>query len=105
VVDIVVTIKLKEEIMELGKELTIEFFKWCNTPIYMSSNGILRTYKLRVVAQFPEYDSYIVIDSNGRSVLPDGKFLTAEELYDYWVETESELKQLKKVARELRDSE
>jgi hypothetical protein len=61
----------------------VEFLKWCNTPVYRASGGL--DLRLRVQPQFPEYDSYIVIDETGYSVFPKGKFLSAEELYEYWL--------------------
>lgn len=60
----------------------IEFFKWCNTPIYRARENSL--YVLRVIPQFPEYDSYLVIDETGEPVFPRGVFLSAEEVYEYW---------------------
>lgn len=59
----------------------IDFLKWCNTPVYRG-NGL--GFRLRVQPQFPEYNSYIIIDETGHSVLPRGKFLLAEELYVYY---------------------
>lgn len=61
----------------------VEFLKWCNTPVYRASGEL--GFRLRVQPQFPEYDSYLVIDATGYSVLPKGKFLSAEELYEYWL--------------------
>ena len=61
----------------------VDFLKWCNTPVYRASGEL--GFRLRVQPQFPEYDSYIVIDETGYSVFPKGKFLTTEELYEYWV--------------------
>lgn len=61
----------------------VDFLKWCNTPVYRASGEL--GFRLRVQPQFPEYDSYIVIDATGSSVFPKGKFLTTEELYEYWL--------------------
>lgn len=63
----------------------VDFLKWCNTPVYRAP--IEHGFRLRVQPQFPEYDSYIVIDETGYSVFPKGKFLTTEELYEYWLNT------------------
>jgi hypothetical protein len=65
------------------KEQAIEFLKWCNTPMYRD-HGVLNFSK-RVIPQFPDYNTYIIIDKSGRSVLGDGVFLDAEGVYDYWV--------------------
>lgn len=78
------------------KEITIEFFKWCNEPVFKNDNEL--GSKLRVQPQFPNYDTYIVIGEDGYSILPDKKELTAEELYEYWENTKefkSELTQKK----------
>ena len=64
-------------------EMAVEFLKWCNTPVYRA-NGELG-FRLRVQPQFPEYDTYLVIDATGLSVFPKGQFLSAEELYEYWL--------------------
>lgn len=61
----------------------VEFIKWCNTPVYRAIGEL--GFRLRVQPQFPEYDSFLVIDATGYSVLPKGKFLSAEELYEYWL--------------------
>jgi len=66
-------------------ETAIEFITWCNTPIYRAGGEL--GFRLRVQPQFPEYNSYIVIDSTGYSVLPKGKFLSAKELYEYWLDS------------------
>ena len=61
----------------------VDFFKWCNTPIYRAVGEL--GFRLRVQPQFPEYDTYLVIDETGYSVFHKGKFLSAEELYEYWL--------------------
>jgi hypothetical protein len=61
----------------------VEFLKWCNTPVYQASGEL--GFRLRVQPQFPEYNTYIIIDETGYSVFPKGKFLSAEELYEYWI--------------------
>lgn len=63
--------------------LAVEFLKWCDTPVYRAEGEL--GSRLRVIPQFPEYDTYMVIDETGYSVLPKGTFLTAEELYEYWL--------------------
>jgi hypothetical protein len=61
----------------------VEFLKWCDTPVYRA-NGEL-SFRLRVQPQFPDYQSYIIIDETGRSMLPTGKYLSIEEVYEYWI--------------------
>lgn len=63
--------------------ISVEFLKWCNTPVYRAAGEL--GFRLRVQPQFPEYDTYIVIDKTGYSVLGEGVFLTSEEVYDYWL--------------------
>lgn len=63
---------------------SVRFLEWCNTPVARISGEI--GYRLRVSPQAPEYNTYIVIDTTGYSVLPKGKFLTTDELYEYWDE-------------------
>ena len=77
-------VDLKQEGNNTNTRLSaVDFLKWCNTPVYRASSEL--GFTLRVQPQFPEYDSYIVIDETGYSVFPKGKFLSAEELYEYWV--------------------
>lgn len=72
-------------------ENAIEFFKWCNTPIYRASGEL--GFKLIVQPQYPEYNTYIVLDEDGYSVFKDN-LLSAEQLYEYWVEITNKPKQL-----------
>lgn len=65
------------------KNDTIEFIKWCYAPVHRKSNNLGSW--LRVAPQFPDYDSFIIIGDTGKSILPDGTFLTAGELYEYWL--------------------
>ncbi len=60
----------------------VEFLKWCNTPVYRAIGKL--SFMLRIQPQFPEYNTYLVIDETGNSVFPNGKFLSAEELYEYY---------------------
>lgn len=66
----------------MEKNNAIEFFKWCNTPVYKSSNEL--GFRSRVQPQFLEYDTYTILNDKGYCILPEGTFLTAEQLYDYW---------------------
>lgn len=67
----------------------IEFLKWCDTPMYRAPNEL--SFRLRCIPQFPDYNEYLVIDESGRNVLEDN-FLTAEELYNYWLKQRHESK-------------
>lgn len=60
----------------------IEFFKWCNTPMFWEDLN-LRPY-FRVIPQFPMYEVYIIIDEHGKKITPAGVYLTIEEVYEYW---------------------
>lgn len=63
----------------------IEFLKWCDTPMYRAVNEL--SFRPRCICQFPDYDVYMVIDENGNNVFAytEKLFLTAEELYNYWL--------------------
>ena len=63
----------------------IKFLEWCNTPMYQGSGEL--SFKLRTQAHSPFYVHYLVIDESGNPVFPEGKFLTAEELFDYWIDS------------------
>ena len=65
--------------------LCVEFLAWCNTPVYRAAGEL--GFRTRVQPQYPEYNTYLVIDETGYSVLPQNKFLTTEELYTYWLDT------------------
>lgn len=62
-------------------EDVIAFTEWCNHPIYRSNDS---GFKRRVIAQFPEYNTYMVINEKGNSIFPKGKFLTTQELVELW---------------------
>ena len=64
------------------------FLDWCNEPIYRSPRDI--GYQTRVKVQYPEYNSYIIIDSKGDNILPQGVFLSSSELYEYWLKHKNE---------------
>jgi len=68
----------------MGKnEIAIRFLEWCNTPVYRAAGEL--GFRLRVQPQFPEYNSYIILDETGYSVFPKGKFLTSQELFEYFL--------------------
>ena len=78
--------KVRKQLKEAKETLdtnAINFLNWCNTPIYRGSNEL--GFRKRAVPQFPNYDVYIVIDETGNSIFPPGKFLTSEELYEFWI--------------------
>ena len=60
-----------------------QFLNWCNTPMYRSTNEL--GFQKRVIAQFPDYNTYVIINEKGESIFPKGKFLTTEEVYEYWL--------------------
>ena len=62
--------------------LAVEFMKWCYTPICKERNQLASQF--RVQPQYPEYNMYIIIDATGYSIFPKGKYLTIEEVYNYW---------------------
>lgn len=72
----------------------VRFLEWCNTPVATFYGEV--GSRLRVSPQAPEYNSYIVIDATGYSILPTGTFLTAEELYEYWDENFNDPKKASK---------
>lgn len=63
-------------------EDVIAFTEWCNHPVYRLSGDL--AFKKRVTPQFPEYNTYMVIDEKGNSIFPKGKFLTTQELVELW---------------------
>ena len=60
----------------------IEFYEWCNFPIYRASGDL--GFNKRVQPQFPDYNTYVIIDEKGCSIKPKGVFLTTEELIEIW---------------------
>ena len=66
-----------------SKIFATEFLKWCNTPMHRDDGSL--SSKLRAIPQLPDYDTYIVIDADGKNRLAQGMFLTVEELYEYWL--------------------
>lgn len=66
----------------MEKQNAAKFLDWCNEPVYRAPGNL--SFESRAKAQFPDYNSYTLINDKGKSVLPEGKFLSAEELYDYW---------------------
>ena len=59
------------------------FLDWCNHPIFQVKNEL--GFRTRVQPQFPEYNTYGIIDENGRSILSIGVFLTSTELYEFYL--------------------
>lgn len=66
----------------------IAFTEWCNHPVYRLSGDL--AFKKRVTPQFPEYNTYMVNDENGKSIFPSGKFLTTEELIELWKQNKTQ---------------
>ncbi len=64
-----------------------DFINWMTEPLYNSGTR-LSSAQPRCKPQAPDYTQYIVIDNKGRNVLPEGKFLTINELYTYYNEVQ-----------------
>ena len=62
----------------------IEFTEWCNYPIYRADGEL--GFRKRVQVQYPDYNSYTIIDEKGNSLLPTGKFFTTKGLIEFWKE-------------------
>ena len=58
-----------------------DFFEWCNTPVGESRGFFMSR---RVIVQLPSCSCYRVLDENGDNLFSPFKFLTFEELYDYY---------------------
>ena len=67
----------------------IEFYEWCNFPIYREHGNL--GFNKRVMPQFPDYNVYTIIDETGKSILPQGKFLTTKELFQFWKEQQPKI--------------
>lgn len=67
----------------MDKLVSVAFFKWCNTPMHRDVGSL--NCNRRVIGQAPDYDTYIIIGEDGRSVLGKGVFLDAAGVFDYWV--------------------
>ena len=65
-------------------KLAIEFLDWCNTPMYQPVGHL--AYLTRVIAQFPDYKLYVIINEKGQSVLDEHQYFTAEEVFNYFIE-------------------
>jgi hypothetical protein len=74
-----------KESAKLTEQIAIEFIEWCNFPMYRPDGE--HGFRSRVQSQFPEYNSYRIIDESGYSTLPKGKFLTTKELYEEFLKT------------------
>lgn len=63
----------------------VDFLLWCNTPVYeYSAEGFFK-HKIRVIAQFPEYGTFVVIDNQGNK-RHEEPFITANQVYDLYLE-------------------
>ena len=71
-----------QETHPLSKQDVIEFYEWCNFPIYRESGNL--GFNKRVIPQFPDYNTYIIIDGTGNSIYPKGVFITTEQLIEIW---------------------
>lgn len=59
------------------------FLSWCNTPMYRTTGEL--GFELRVQAQYPEYNTYLIINEHGESILPKGIYLSASQLYEFYL--------------------
>lgn len=69
------------------KHHATDFLKWCNERVYRPNGNDIGMMP-RAIAQAPDYDTYIIIDERGRSVLGEGVYISVYELYDYWISCE-----------------
>jgi hypothetical protein len=67
-------------INELISITAIQFLLWCAERIQRPDGDLLSPQ--RVIAQFPEYDTFAVLDDQGRYV--EDKYFTAQEVYAFW---------------------
>lgn len=74
---------LAKETYSLSVADMVEFYEWCNYPIYRAAGEL--GFRKRVNAQYPEYDSYVIIDERGLSIHPKGIFLTIEQVIELWM--------------------
>jgi len=58
----------------------IAFAKWMNEPIHRAAGSL--SFTRRCVAQAPDYDTYILINKHGDSLLPEGTYPTLDGLYN-----------------------
>ena len=68
---------------EITTDVAVKFLSWCNEPIYRYHSEL--NFRPRAIAQFPDNKEYIIIDETGYSIFPKGKFLTEEELFNYFI--------------------
>ena len=78
-----------QETHPFSEEDMIEFYEWCNFPIYREHGNL--GFNKRVMPQFPDYNVYTIIDETGKSILPQGKFLTTKELFQFWKEQQPKI--------------
>ncbi len=69
---------------EFTTNIAIQFFEWCNERIYRVEDEL--SFRPRVCAQFPDYKEYVIMDHEGNNILPRGKFLSIQELFEYFIE-------------------
>ncbi len=74
------------------KDLILDFITWKDFPIYRRSGEL--SFRHRCQPQYPDYKTYIIIDEKGENVLPKGKFLNREELFDYFLKDTNKRKNI-----------
>lgn len=60
----------------------VEFMKWSLTPVFTPFGYI--SPQARVCWQAPDYQTCSITDEFGKNILPENKYLTIEELFDFW---------------------
>jgi hypothetical protein len=69
---------------KLKREDVVKFLEWCNKPLYNIGNSI--GWQLRVKALYPEYNTFYIFNKQGEVIHGRGIYLTAEQVYEYWLE-------------------
>lgn len=68
-----------------AEDISIRFIEWMNFPIYQAPRSL--SFQKRATAQFPDYKTYVIIDEKGKNILPAGKFLSPQELFEEFLKT------------------
>lgn len=64
---------------EITEQIAIEFLEWCNYQV-VNPQKVLGFDK-RVTPQYPDFKTYTILNNKGKNILPEGKFLTTQELF------------------------
>lgn len=68
---------------EITADIAIKFLEWCNEPMYRAEGEL--GFRERALAQFPDNKEYILINEKGENSFGKGKFLTAKELFEEFI--------------------